>query len=303
MFKKLILSTALITSFAFAGQTFNKSNEIKKQVEEAFKTQLEKYKGVSFKILNITKDKNLGDNIYIGTNIINFNGKQNVGMFIAFNTKQNSVVILPVTSNTVLFNKKGIFVDSALIKEASLSVKKQNELKKQEQQKLTDNFLKYFNKTDNPIILSKGHEKSLVIVTDPNCPYCVQKMKNKKGLKKLAEKYNIIVILAPIVEYDKNGNIIKNRSLHPNSPYYSASLLTHLKDKQTFEDKMKVINKYFQTVSRNDKNIAKLKYDKKYLETVKNNNQKYYNKIGIQGTPTFIILDKNETKQFFNKLK
>lgn len=297
MFKKLILSSALITSFLFAGQN------IKTEVKNAFASQIKQYKGVSLKILDVTKDNELGNNVYIGTNIIDFNGKKNVGMFLAFKTPKNDIVILPITNNTILFNKKGIYVDQALIKEAALSTKKRTEIIKKEQQQLTNRFLKYFNKNDKPIVLSKGHTKTLVIITDPNCPFCVQKLHRTKELKKLAQKYNIVIILAPIVEYDKNGHLIRNRSLHPNSPYYAATILTKMKNAKNIDEKLKILKKYFEIVPRNDKNVKKLKYDKKELKTVRNNTIKYYNKIGIKGTPTFIILDKNETKTFFNKLK
>lgn len=168
------------------------------------------------------------------------------------------------SQNMVIFTKDNlIFPDIHTINDGSLL---QKYMIKASGAKLKNTY----EKEDKKYIISMGNDpkkETLVVFTDPECPYCREEL---NSIEEQLEKYNVKYILT---------------SVHKRTAFEKEVLIyEELKNAKTDADKIKILRKYYdKNVKYDDKNIKE--EDIKNLENLA---RKYFDTGAVRGTPTVL---------------
>ena len=299
MIKKIVQTAGLSFILSSSLFAFNTTTDVK-NITKIFNTVGEKsFPG--FKNSKIILN-NFDNKLQTDIGIIKINTKNNFDYILyMYYPKGKAIQLLSPQSFKIISNTpktQYIYTDNIIRKSVKkliiLERKKQIEhLKKQQ----TD-FLKNTTKKNGMIFLSKDPNKnSVIIFFDPNCPYCIIKIKNT-NFKQLLKKVNVILIPTPLVTLNKNNKVIPNQSLHPHAFDLTVDILSKIKTNLTSQEKIKIIKHYMMNYKNN--NFKRIHNEKARKETIENYNT--YLKTGlIQGTPTIIEINKKESKLLFSK--
>ncbi|WP_331774774.1 thioredoxin domain-containing protein [Sulfurospirillum sp. 1612] len=141
---------------------------------------------------------------------------------------------------------------------------------KMQRVQINKNIAKVFKAEDPKYIISIGHDpqkETLVIFSDPECPFCKKEL---DGIENDLKKYNIKMIFTPV---------------HDRSSLAKSYLIyKYIKDAKTDAQKIKIIRKYFESGANeqvNNSNVQK-------IDTLR---QKYF-QAGINGTP-YKVMEKD----------
>ncbi len=167
--------------------------------------------------------------------------------------------------------KVSIFTSGQYIFPDVIDLKTGMSLKEKMQREQTNKKIaKVYKKEDPKNIISIGHDpkkETLVIFSDPECPFCKKDLSN---IEKELKKYNIKMIFTPV---------------HDKSALEKSYLIyKHIKTAKNDAQKIKIIRKYFNgdlAEKVSDKNIEK-------IDKLRN---KYF-KAGINGTP-YKVMEKD----------
>ena len=232
MKKNIILSTLLIASSLFSA-----TNE---EIIAHFKSKIP----IPNIIIKVTSRKNISKGLdYVTLFITDGKGSQKVSVF---------------TSNQYIF-------PDAIDLKSGVSLKE-----KIQRAEINKSVAKVYKKEDPKNIISLGHDpkkETLVVFSDPECPFCKKELKN---IDKILKKYNIKMILTPVHEksaLDKSYLIYKN-----------------VAKAKTDAQKIKIIKKYFNT------DLSE-KVDDKDIKAIDKLRNKYF-QAGINGTP-YKVLEKD----------
>ena len=232
MKKSLILSTIFIASALFSATN--------KEIIAHFKSRI----AVPNIIIKVTSRKRVDTNLdYVTLFLTDGKGTQKVSIF---------------TSG------KYIYPDVIDIKSgASLKEKIQREA-------INKNIAKIYQKEDPNNIITIGHDKNketLVIFSDPECPFCKKELDN---IENTLKKYNIKMIFTPVHE---KSALEKSYAIYRDT-----------KKAKNDAQKIKIIRKYFNSDLNekiSDENIKKIDLlRKKYFDA------------GINGTP-YKVMEKD----------
>ncbi|MFK5882024.1 MAG: thioredoxin fold domain-containing protein [Sulfurospirillum sp.] len=167
--------------------------------------------------------------------------------------------------------KVSIFTSGQYIFPDAIDLKNGISLKEKMQKETINKNIAKIYKNENPAnIISIGHDpkkETLVVFSDPECPFCKKELAN---IENELKKYNIKMILTPVHE----------RSALEKSYLIYKNIKTAKNDAQ----KIKIIRKYFNTDLNkkvDDKNVKK-------IDELRN---KYF-KAGINGTP-YKVMEKD----------
>jgi len=211
-------------------------------------------------------------------------------------------IVIPFNEKMVkIITKKGFFYNKkyiqSIIEAKRSNLMLDNKIKKIKQKRIAKI---YNSKKDAGIILDNNKDQTILMFLDPHCPGCNQEL---HFIPQYLTKYNVHVILEPLVrlnkknevlqnKYDKNGRMIKFNSLHPKSVRASIQLLNAIKKNDTNKEKLKKMNKYFSPRQKMIK--EKIDFKSKKIKQIKqkliNNYHKYLKTDLINGTPYKILL-------------
>ena len=165
--------------------------------------------------------------------------------------------------NEFVFTKDNLaFFDIIDIKsQESLKVKYENEINNK---KIATQYKN--EKAENIVKIGNDPKKeTLVVFTDPECPYCRQELSQ---IDKRLEKFNIEMIFVPV---------------HGISSYQkSALILKHTRKAKTDNDKIAIVKKYY-----DEKITLTEKVEDKELENIQKIAKKFQN-AGVTGVPRIV---------------
>jgi len=167
--------------------------------------------------------------------------------------------------------KVSVFTSHQYIFPDAIDLKSGVSLKEKMQRVQTNKNIAKIYKNEKPSnIIAIGddpNKETLVIFSDPECPFCKKELKN---IEKELKKYNIKMILTPV---------------HERSALEKSYLIYQdIKKAKTDKEKIKVIRKYFN--SDIDEKVAD-----KDVKKIDNLRKKYF-KAGINGTP-YKVMEKD----------
>jgi len=232
MKKNIILSAILITSTLFSATN--------KEIIAHFKSKIP----IPNILIKVTSRKNVSKGLdYVTLFITDGKGSQKVSIF---------------TSNQY------IFPDAIDIK-SGVSLKE-----KMQRDEINKSVAKVYKNEDPKNIISIGNDpakETMVVFSDPECPFCKKELKN---IEKALKRYNIKMILTPVHE---KSALKKSYLIYKN-----------IKTAKTDAQKIKIIRKYF----NNDLNEKVNDKDVKKIDKLRN---KYF-QAGINGTP-YKVMEKD----------
>jgi len=305
MLKTGFVSISMV-SMLMANNIQNVKNNIQESMKGPLKLELgnNPYKD---KILNSMKVEFLGikkvkdlNNAYIAFLRIVFAGNEKYLAVLAF---KDGKIVVPLNSMTFL-TKNGIYKNPELKKLIESVKNKALKIQNEKLKAQAEKFIKVFNaKKDAYFVLSSGHKKTVVMFLDPNCPFCVRKLRTGE-LSNIAKNKNVVIVFTPLVTLNKNGQVNKRNSLHPPALHIADLILKNEKNKKTIAEKIKVLSKYMYPYNPYNPQF-KFKDEKENKEIRKklvNTINKYINSGMVRGTPTEYNLDEKQTKELFKKI-
>lgn len=169
-----------------------------------------------------------------------------------------------------------VFTKDNLIFPDIIDIKsKKSYLQEAENKELLTSIGKEIAKEDKNNFVYLGNDKNketLIVFTDPECPYCKKKIDTiEDGLK----TYNFKIIFTPVHELT--------------SFQKSAIIYKKTKDAKTDEQKIKILKQYFEPEVKVDENVDEAEILK--IQLLK---EKYF-ALGMQGVP-FIVSEKELAK-------
>ena len=232
MKNNLILATLLATSTLFSATN--------KEIIAHFKSRIP----MPNIIIKVTSRKNVSKELdYVTLFITDGKGVQNVSIFT---------------------QGEYIFPDVIDIK-SGLSLKQ-----KMQREETNKNIAKIYKKENPKNIIAIGHDpkkETLIIFSDPECPFCKKEL---SGIENTLKKYNIKMILTPVHE---TSALKKSFLIYKNA-----------RKAKTDKEKIKIIRKYFNS----DLNE---KVSKEETASIDKLRKKYF-KAGINGTP-YKVMEKD----------
>lgn len=162
--------------------------------------------------------------------------------------------------------KVSIFTQGDLIFPDVITIKDGSIKDKLDKQKLIMELAKLYKKQDKKNIIVVGNDpkkETLVMFTDPECPFC------RKKVEKIEEKlkqYNLRLIFTPV--HDRS------------SLEKSVLIAKQTKDAKNIEEKIKIIKKYFNS------NVDKKVTDEEVKEIDEQRNR--YFAAGLKGVPFYV---------------
>jgi len=294
MKKSIILSTLLSISLFAA-------NDVSKTITAILNGVGKNFPGFKKSSVVINKyDEKL--NVDLGIAKIETKNNSDLILYMYY-PKAKSLQLIDPASFKMLANvpeKNYMYMDDVMktVFTKYIQLKRYMEIKKLQERKKT--ILKLLDKNNGIVFLQKDPNKDTILLfLDPNCPYCIQKI-NSVNFKEILKTRNVAIIPLPLVKLDKNNNVVKNESLHPNAFALSTNIISSIRPNMSAEEKLKIIRKYM--IKYNDNNFKRIN-DKKAKEKVLENYNEFLKTGVVQGTPTAIILNKEESKKLFDKMK
>ena len=287
-----------LTALALFANTNN--SQVKQEIQRIFNTVGKNtFPGYeSSKVVFNQYDKKL--KTYIGVNRINAANDYDFMLYMYYPNAKAIQLLSPGTFKMITNNPKTnyIYIDNTIKKAVQkfIFLKEKKAIADAKRQK--EIILSKTNKNNGIIFLSKDPNKdTLLIFMDPNCPYCIQKIKHT-NFSLLLKKFNVAIIPVPLVSLDKNDKVIRSRSLHPNALALSTDIISEIKPGMSYKEKLKIIKEFMKNY--NDNNFKRIK-DKVAREKIIKNYKDYLETNAIKGTPTVIRLNKEETRELLKK--
>lgn len=163
-----------------------------------------------------------------------------------------------------MFEKDGMLFPEIIDLKSQTSM-----LKKVEKRAQIKALKDVYKKEDKSNIISIGNSSSketMVVFTDPECPYCRNELKN---IEKRLEKANIKILLTPV-----HGK---------SSLEKSALIYEHIKNAKSDKDKIAILKKYYAP----DVDISKEKVSDKQIAQMEDFRRKYLAS-AIKGVPYIV---------------
>ena len=276
------------------------SLQVKQKIQKIFNNVGEKtfpgYK--SSNVVFNQYDKKL--QTYIGINRINAASDYDFMLYMYYPKAKAIQLLSPENFKMISDNSKTsyVYIDKTIKKVVKTFVLLKQEKEIRDAKKQKQIILSKTTKNNGVIFLSKDPNKDTILIfMDPNCPFCIQKIKNT-NFAQLLKKFNVAIIPVPLVSLDKNNKVIRNRSLHPNALALSTDIISEIKPGMNYKEKVKIIEKNMKRYNNN--NFKRIK-DKAAREKVLKNYKDYLETNAIKGTPTVIRLSKKETRELLKR--
>lgn len=285
-------------------QTISKNENVKVNKEDVnviVKNNIKKVLSAQKSKSDIRKMDYLKDGTYI-LNVNIYNKDKDIEGVVTMFAFNKGNILVPFNRYLAVLSKDGMLEDDKIIEYIQDSQNENSKLEKIKKDKKNKKIAKLLNPSeDKGIFLDSGKEKTMVVFTDPHCPFCYRDLNN---IDEHLKNYNVYIILTPLTNLDKKGNFIRkplsrknrNGSLHPMSADASANILHEIAGLKTNEEKIKVLKKHFSPKQK----LQEKTYTKEDLDQIKSNVKKYEKNGLVQGTPTMLIVD---TKKLFKDYK
>ena len=197
---------------------------------------------------------------------ISVSNRQNVGN-TGFESVIVSVKLDGQKEENILFTKDDIIVPDIINLKSGISYAQEYEFKKFQEAKenFTKNAKAEVQKESMVITLGDKNKPAIYIFSDPECPYCRDELAQ---VKEELKNYQVNYILTPV---------------HGNSAFEKSALIyKESKKAKTDNEKIAILNKYYDANLKEYPKISKEEVEKVYELYRK------YRSLGLSSTPTII---------------